>query len=26
MLGAITIVPAFYSIFRPKVATALRHH
>jgi hypothetical protein len=24
MLGAITIVPAFYSIFRPKVATGLR--
>ncbi|MCP5071591.1 MAG: MMPL family transporter [bacterium] len=23
MLGAITVVPAFYSIFRPKVATAL---
>jgi hypothetical protein len=24
MLGAITIVPAFYSIFRPKVAVSLR--
>jgi uncharacterized membrane protein YdfJ with MMPL/SSD domain len=23
MLGAITVVPAFYSILRPKVATAL---
>jgi hypothetical protein len=23
MLGAITVVPAFYSIVRPKVATAL---
>jgi uncharacterized membrane protein YdfJ with MMPL/SSD domain len=23
MLGAITMVPALYSIFRPKVATAL---
>jgi hypothetical protein len=23
MLGALTVVPAFYSIFRPKVATAL---
>jgi predicted RND superfamily exporter protein len=26
MLGAITIVPAFYSIFRPKVATRLRRN
>ena len=24
MLGAITVVPAFYSIFQPKVATSLR--
>ena len=23
MLGALTVVPAFYSVFRPKVATAL---
>ena len=23
MIGAITVVPAFYSIFKPKVATAL---
>jgi len=23
MFGALTVVPAFYSIFRPKVATAL---
>jgi len=23
MLGALTVVPAFYSILRPKVATAL---